>query len=441
MKAYTIKEFQSFISRKDKEQVGSDFVVLEDKTFDSLEQFILENQKEPEDDTQAWQLLSISVKRGKKVISARNYVGLITMNDGTMIQILPKLENADDTTATKLLKEMLSTVKELPFKSFNTANVAADRLPLLEVFIRMFLTEVGLLIKRGLKFGYVEKNNNERFLKGKLDINNQIRNNLIHRERVYVQYDDFEANRPENRLIKSTLQYLKPRIRDSKNLRDCNRYLLIMADIEESLDIASDFSKCSSGRNMKEYEQLLQWCRIFLQNRSFTSFKGSEVAFALLFPMETLFESFVAEKLKKRMANTEYYVSTQDRGHYLFDQPRKFALRPDIVVTNKENNSKVILDTKWKVLSALDRNNYGIAQSDMYQMYIYQKKYNAKKVVLLYPYNSTFADLKESIIYFSNEDKPVTIQVALIDLMNMNDSISQIAAIIKKATDNISENY
>ena len=439
MKAYTIKEFQSFISRKDKELVGSDFVVLEDKTFNSLEQFILENQNDSEEDAQAWQLLSISIKRGKKVISARNYVGLITMNDGTMIQILPKLENANDEAVTKLLREMLSTVKELPFKSFNTANVATDRLPLLEVFIRMFLAEVGLLIKRGLKSGYVEKNSNEHFLKGKLDISYQIRNNLVHKERVYVQYDEFEANRPENRLIKSTLQYLKPRIHDSKNLRDCNRYLLIMSDIGESSDTASDFSKCSSGRNMKEYELLLKWCRIFLQNKSFTSFKGSEVAFALLFPMETLFESYVAEKLKKKMANTEYYVSAQDRGHYLFDQPQKFALRPDIVVTDKSNNSRVILDTKWKVLSALDHNNYGISQSDMYQMYIYQKKYNAKKVVLLYPYNSSFADLKESIIYLSNEEKPVKIQVALIDLMNMNDSISQITAIINEATDNASE--
>ena len=33
--------------------------------------------------------------------------------------------------------------------------------------------------------------------------------------------------------------------------------------------------------------------------KSFTSFSGSEVAFALLFPMETLFESYIAAQLKK----------------------------------------------------------------------------------------------------------------------------------------------
>ena len=252
MKAYTIKEYQSFISKKDKELVGSDFVVLDDKTFDSLEQFILENQNDSESDAQTWQLLSISVKRGKKVISARNYVGLITMKDGTEIQILPKLENADDEITVKIFREMLSTVKELPFKSFNTANVRTDKLPLFEIFIKMFLTETGLLIKRGLKHGYNEKNSNEKFLKGKLNISEHIKNNTVHREKFYVQYDEFAADRPENRLIKSTLLFLKERIRDSRNMRDCNQYLLIMSDINASDDIAGDFSRYSSGRSVNK---------------------------------------------------------------------------------------------------------------------------------------------------------------------------------------------
>ena len=426
-KAYTIREYQSFISKKDSELNSSDFVVLEDHTFNALEKFILENQNDSEDDAQAWQLLSISVKRGKKVISARNYVGLITMKDGTAIQILPKLENADDQIAIKIFREMLSTVRELPFKSFNTANVKTDKLPLFEVFIKMFLSEVGLLIKRGLKHGYVPQEDNKNYLKGKLDINRQIRNNLLHKERFYVHYDDFEANRPENKLIKSTLQFLKARTKDNKNLTDCNQYLLIMNDIEESKDISGDFARYSTGRNMKEYENIMKWCHIFLQNRSFTSFRGSEIAFALLFPMETLFESYVAAKLKKRFAGTEYYVSAQDKGHYLFEEPsRKFALRPDIVITNNNTKSKIVLDTKWKTLSALNPNNYGISQSDMYQMYAYQKKYTARKVLLIYPYNSSFLNYEKAIEYVSKEDTPVQVQISFVDLLNMNNSVDEI---------------
>ena len=37
------------------------------------------------------------------------------------------------------------------------------------------------------------------------------------------------------------------------------------------------------------YTTALRWCEVFLSGKSFTSFTGSDVAYALLFPMETLF--------------------------------------------------------------------------------------------------------------------------------------------------------
>ena len=426
MKTYTIKEFQSFT--RGKEIPEANFQVLPEKTFDALEKFILENQVDVDDDSQAWQFLSISVKRGYKVISAKNYVGLITMNDGTTIEILPKLDNADEDSTKKIFGEMLATAKDLPFKSFKTANVMTDKMPLMEIFIRMFLAEVGTLIKRGLKFGYVAKENNENYLKGRIDFSQHIKNNLLHKERFYVGYDEFEANRPENKLIKSTLLYLKQRTKDNKNLRDCNRYIMMMSDIDESSDYQTDFSKYSSNRNMQEYDAIMKWCRIFLMNKSFTAFKGSEVAFALLFPMEKLFESYVADKLKKHLDEKCFKVSTQDRGYYLFDEPsKKFAIRPDIVITNKGDNRRVVLDTKWKLLNANSQINYGISQSDMYQMYAYDKKYKPESVILIYPYNESIEDSSTVYSYTAIEEVPVNVNAMFFDLMDAKGSLQRIA--------------
>ena len=50
------------------------------------------------------------------------------------------------------------------------------------------------------------------------------------------------------------------------------------------------------------------WCRIFLKGKSFTSFAGSDVAYALLFPMETLFESYIACLIKKEINSDKYTV-------------------------------------------------------------------------------------------------------------------------------------
>lgn len=431
MKNYTIKEYQSFSRGRELEDFG--LQSMPEKTFDALERFILENQTDVGDDSQAWRFLSISVKRGKKVISAKNYVGLITMNDGTTIEILPKLDNASDAEIKRVFRSMLFTARDLPFKSFRMANVMADKMPLMEIFIRMFLDEVGVLIKRGLKFGYVYRESNENYLKGRLNFSQQIRKNLVHKEKFYVGYDEFEANRPENKLIKSTLIYLKQRTRDHKNLRDCNRYIMMMADIEESSDYKADFSKFTSNRNMQEYENIMQWCRIFLMNKSFTAFKGSDVAFALLFPMEKLFESYVAHKLKKYMDSNAYKVSAQDKGFHLFDTPRRFALRPDIVVTNRLNKRKVVLDTKWKILSANSQANYGISQSDMYQMYAYDKKYKSERVILIYPFNKSIENQETVYSFTANEENPVEVKAMFYDLLDDKSSLERISNMIMSA--------
>lgn len=423
--AYRIKEYESFTRQVKVSAVG--FHMLPEKVFDSLERFILENK--PQDDTQAWEFLSLSVKQGNKVISAKNYVGVITMNDGTTIEILPKLDRAEESETIRVFRDMLRTVKELPFKSFKEANVMSDRMTLFEVFIRMFLEEVGSLIKKGLKSGYVYREKNEPFLKGRLDFNQHIKTNMTHKERFFVGYDEFELNRPENRLIKSTLLYVKRRTHDAKNLRDCRQYLMIFSDVDESDNYEKDFSNCTANRNMMEYDTVLKWCRIFLMNKSFTAFRGKDVAFALLFPMEQLFESYVADRIRRHMDAKKYHVIAQDRRYHLFDSPKKFSLRPDIVISNYETKANVVLDTKWKMLSPQIQ-NYGISQADMYQMYVYHKKYRPEKVILLYPYNQSFSDSSQVMSYRADEAEGVQICAAFFDLLDVERSLVRIEELI-----------
>lgn len=167
---------------------------------------------------------------------------------------------------------------------------------------------------------------------------------------------------------------------------------------------------------MSHYDKALSWCRVFLKGNSFTAFAGSEVALALLFPMEKIFESFVAAKFRKHLGNG-VSLRTQDNRYSLFDSPtRAFALRPDLVLESGERT--VVLDTKWKLLSDNVRNN-GISQSDMYQMYAYSKKYDADGIVLLYPQSDSVS--KGEIRYASDDN--VKVDVSFIDLRNVDSSI------------------
>lgn len=74
----------------------------------------------------------------------------------------------------------------------------------------------------------------------------------------------------------------------------------------------------------------------------------------------------------------------QNEGTYLFEN-QWFALRPDIVL-KKDDNTVIILDTKWKLLNK-KKFNYGIDEKDMYRMLAYACRYKAKYIYLLYPEN------------------------------------------------------
>lgn len=171
------------------------------------------------------------------------------------------------------------------------------------------------------------------FFKGKMKFSQQIKLNHTHQERNFVEYDIFSLNRPENRLLKATLLYLYKHSKSSRNRTDIKSLLNSFAEVEASADYKSDFAKYVPDRNMKDYSAALLWSRVFLMGKSFTSFAGSEVALALLFPMETLFESYVAALLKKHLSPHGYSVSAQDKTYHLFDNPKRFAKRsPAFVV-------------------------------------------------------------------------------------------------------------
>lgn len=426
MKPIQIREFGSFISGKEIDG----YKTLPPHTFQQLREFILTNRSK---DTDALEIMSLSARKGiGEVITAKNYVGIITLHDGTTIEILPKIHSAveDDANGTRtkrLLIDMLKTLRDSPYKNLQTSSVNIEKMNIFEVFIRMFVDEVFFIVKRGLKCSYETIEENATFFKGKMKFSQQIKFNHSHKERSYVEYDAYTVNRPENRLLKATLLYLYKHSASSRNKNDIKTLLNIFSEVEASTDYKSDFEKYVPDRNMKDYTTALLWSRVFLMGKSFTSFSGSEVALALLFPMETLFESYIAALLKKHLTPMEYSVSAQDKSYHLFDDPKRFAMRPDIVIRRKSDGAIFVMDTKWKVLSD-SKANYGISQADMYQMYVYQKKYGAEYITLLYP--KTEKVLEDGAITFKSKDG-VTVRIEFLDMFSIEESVRCIIRLLQ----------
>ena len=371
------------------------------KDFGDIENFILKNSDENAP------FLRIASGSGGKFIQARNYIGVLQTKSGLTIEILPKIADKNDSERSKVvLIKMLRTLKDFPFKSSNLVNLKTQNLPLLEIFISMFLCELETLVKKGIKSDYVKLEENLNFLKGKLNINEQIKRNSIHKERFYVEYSEFLSDIKINRIIKTTLKFLYKKSNSSKNQQKIRELLFIFDEVSTCGDYKNFFTNLAINRQVKHYEQTLLWCKIFLLGNSFTPHKGNDLAFALLFDMNALFESYVGNFIKKKRAD----VSLQHSEKHLIENPKSFRLRPDIFLKDK-----FIADTKWKIIRQdinESEKKYKISQADLYQLYAYGKKYECGELYLIYP---KIDGAKQELMKFKYE-KDMRLEILYFDL-------------------------
>lgn len=425
-KPVEIKEFDSIISNKDYADVEN-YTSIAKKDLEDLITFIKEYAG-TEENADALDFMRIGYKRSVgDIVTFKSYVGLIQMKTGFQIQVLPKIDFDNETDTgneftKKIFLKMLRSMKDFPSKVFNDASLKVDRMNLYEIFINMYVQEVRQLVKHGLRSAYVEMEDNLKYYKGKLLVGKHIKANLAHKERFYVGFEEFHQNRPENRLVKATLEKLQKLTTSAENSKEIRQLLVSFEMVEASTAYEKDFAKVVINRNTKDYENLMKWSRVFLMNESFTTFSGSTTSRALLFPMESVYESYVAKEMKKVFGPDGWDVSSQDEGHYLFMEPKRlFKMRPDIVL--KKGGRTIILDTKWKSLINDPGKNYGISQADMYQMYAYSKKYGTPEIWLLYPVNNEMRG-HPPISFDSGDNTYVTLH--FVDVVNIEESLSEL---------------
>ena len=123
-----------------------------------------------------------------------------------------------------------------------------------------------------------------------------------------------------------------------------------------------------TGRGMEHYKNALIWSKVFLKKESFSSFSGDTVAFAILYPMEKLFECFVEWWLETKYPHLQ--IEAQNGGYDFVrkeDNKTLFGVRPDFLI-KKENEVICVADAKWKLIE----NDGDFSQSDFYQLFAYK---------------------------------------------------------------------
>ena len=412
-KIFTFREFQKISYTKNK------------KIFFKLKKYIKDNNLE--DDYEFFKIT-------KDAIVPQNFVGTIPLDD-IQIEILPKIPLVENNIEAEKIRflEILQSIDYFKEKIFSNSKIEITDTSILEIFIHLFIEEVEKIIKKGLIYRYVDKNENFNVFKGKLDINNHIKYNFSHKEKFFMKFDEFSVDSLENITIKLTIQKLKKisvNLKNKENLNKIGHYFENVSILENSIENL----KCLTFNRMNDYyKNAIQWAKIFLDNQSSSIFSTNNgKMLSVLFPMETIFENYIANKLVNIIQEKSYNqlaIKVQDNSCSIFSSislnnvkidNNILRIRPDIVIKNKDAKEIFILDTKWKILNKLD-DKFKISTEDVYQMLAYVKtysdrnknKYICKRAYLIYPatnMNQSTFFTKDDKLIFNTDDFELNIQ-------------------------------
>lgn len=345
---------------------------------------------------------------GTLVLQVLNYVGVLESPCGTRIEILPKIASDQDSedALRRMLLRMLARVHHLKLETFHRSNLAITHSQLIESLIHDFLSATERMVKRGIRSDYSQVSEELSYLRGRLNLSLQLRQRPGRDHLFQVTHDAYLPDRAENRLVHSALLKILTWSKLSSNQRRARELLFAFHEIPESLHVETDFKQWRTDRSLAHYRPLKPWCELILRERSPTSMSGRYHGLSFLFPMQDLFERYLAWWLRHNM-DSQFRLTSQARSKYMVEHKGEewFQLKPDFLI-HLGNAPVAVLDAKWKRLSQVNgtpRDKYGLSQADFYQMYAYGQRYldGEGDMILIFPASETFNKALEHFDYSS----------------------------------------
>lgn len=314
-----------------------------------------------------------------KGVKFGEYVGVIQIGNRT-IEVLPKADkNNEKNDWRRVLIGMLHAVGIFDIHAPSSSSLHLKANSILDLYFELFVKELEYLLRRGLIKKYRKTEGNTKALKGSLQFSKHIKENLIHKERFYVRHTTFDR---EHQLHQILLKALNLLFRINTNVKLNSRIGALLLDFPELADIKiseSTFERLIVDRKSEVYSKSIEIARLILLNYHPDVSKGNNDVLALMFDMNVLWEQFVYASLRKHKGSETNITAQNTKAFWKPKKGYKSNMRPDIVI-NKDTESAIVLDTKWKNL-----NGHNPSPADLRQMYVYLKYYSAKKVALIYP--------------------------------------------------------
>ena len=343
-------------------------------------------------------------------LKSNKYVGVIHY-EGNKINLLPKIFfDAEKDYSINEVNQIqnhilwwLSYCRKIKFPNYQ-ASLGSAKSDFFEVLIYLFSKYTRELLNSSIYQQYEEVNRELSFIKGRLNTNEYINENLSKGKwhKLNCTYDAFVFDNEFNRIIKYVTTLLFNVTSSQDNKKNLREILFILDEVSDERATAKQCSRISFNPMFGEFETVRDYCQLFLTNCISFDYKNDLKLFAFLLPMEYVFEDFIFGFIDKEL---EKVTAKAQRSDTYLDEGKAFNLKPDLWL--KTDHKSLIADTKYKIVYSDEKDpKKGISQNDLYQMLAYAVRFEVDEIILFYPNT-----IKQS----QEEETELTIKDALAD--------------------------
>lgn len=348
--------------------------------------------------------------RTRDGLKAGQTVGILSV-PGRTVEILPKIDRENDAVRKALIR-MLAVALDVRIAAGELSALDTQRRDLLELLARLFADRLLAAVRRGLPRRYIAHEDDLPVLRGRLNVTRQVTHLAVRPDRLACRYDELSEDTPLNRVLKAAVTRLARLVRAPANVRS-------LAELAARFEAVSDSphplrEAVRLDRTNTAFHDLYRMACLFLDDKWQSTASGDADGFALLFPMNELFEKFVGRCLKRALAPGA--VRLQPGGRHAItdaDGGLLFAIRPDAVFDAPDRT--IVFDTKWKKLKP-DKEDLGVEQGDVYQMLAYSRAWGATRLILLYPWRKETSDKDGPLRQWTVAHSNCALDIATVDV-------------------------
>ena len=230
----------------------------------------------------------------------------------------------------------------------------------------------------GLLHGYRVEEDSLQTVRGRIRIDDQIRQQLGFMLPIEVRYDEFTEDILENRLVKAaTARLARMRLRSREARAELGWVAGMLAQVSLVEFAANDLPETHLGRLNEHYRDVLALARLVLRHSAFSSARGAVRASGFLVNMNDLFQEFLTVALRESLGVSSDTLRSEREVE--LDEDSRARLKPDLSWWDN-GICTFVGDAKYK--NSTDSRT--VPSADLYQLLAYATALNLPGGLLVY---------------------------------------------------------